>query len=147
MEQTRSVSLHRVMFSRFHTSSLAALALPALALASAQQATDTTHYAGTVGQQRVTFTLETSGDVVSGGVYTYAGQKSEIHIVDSRRFGTTVVLQDEDGGVLHLHFEDADGEKAGSFKTAAMLEGTLDRGELDLPVKLKRVAGTAAVKP
>lgn len=95
-------------------------------------------YSGTVGEQRVAFLLEVSGDRVSGGHYTYRGQKSEVRIVDSRQFGTTVVLQDEDGNILHLHFQSASGEKTGSFASAAMLEGTLDREELDLPVRLTR---------
>ncbi|MGI4854236.1 MAG: hypothetical protein ACRYF4_09355 [Janthinobacterium lividum] len=103
-------------------------------------------YAGTVGQQHITLQLELAGDAVRGGQYRYDGQKSNIRFVDSRQFGTTVVLQDEDGNILHLHFEDAGGEKAASFQAAAMLEGTLDRGELDLPIKLKRTE-PAAGKP
>ena len=95
-------------------------------------------YTGTVGQQRISLLLDVDDDAIRGGRYSYSGQKSEIRIVDTRRFGTTVVLQDEDGNILHLHFEDAQGEKAGSFKQAERLEGTLDRGELDLPVALSR---------
>ena len=95
-------------------------------------------YAGTVGQQHVTMVLDVLDDTVRGGHYHYDGQRSEISIVDSRQFGTTMVLQDEDGNILHLHFEDAAGEKTGSLKTAAMLEGTLDRGEQDLSVRLTR---------
>ena len=95
-------------------------------------------YTGTVGQQRVAMSLQLSDDNVTAGHYAYEAQKSEIRIVDSRVIGSTVVLQDEDGNILHLHFESAPGEKAGGWKTAAVLEGTLDRGELDLPVKLAR---------
>lgn len=98
----------------------------------------TMRYTGTVGQQHISLMLEVEDDAVGGGRYSYSGQKSEIRIVDTRHFGTTVVLQDEDGNILHLHFEDAQGEKAGSFKAADMLEGTLDRGELDLPIRLVR---------
>ncbi len=107
--------------------------------ARAQRPADTLRYAGTVGQQHVTLSLQVTADAVDSGHYAYDGQKSDIQIVDSRVIGTTMVLQDEDGNIIHLHFEDAQGEKAGGFKAAAMLEGTLDRGELDLPVKLKRV--------
>lgn len=96
------------------------------------------HYAGTIGQQQVTLQVEVADDTLRAGHYSYRNQSSQIRIVDSRRFGTTLVLQDEDGNILHLHFEDAAGGKAGSFQSAAMLEGTLDRGELDLPVKLTR---------
>ena len=95
-------------------------------------------YAGTVGQQHVSLRLQVEADTVRGGAYTWGGQKGEVRIVDSRQFGTTVVLQDEDGNILHLHFEDAAGAKAGSFDAAAMLEGTMDRAEQDLPVKLTR---------
>ncbi|MGI4758733.1 MAG: hypothetical protein ACRYGF_18020 [Janthinobacterium lividum] len=96
-------------------------------------------YGGTVGQQKVTLLLEVAGEAVGGGYYTYDRQKGDIRIVDVRQFGTTVVLQDEDGNILHLHFEDAAGEKTGSLQAADLLEGTLDRGELDLPVKLLRL--------
>ena len=114
-------------------------ALASIPGAVAQRA-ETLHYTGTVGQQRVSFALEIAADSVTAGHYVYDAQQSEIRIVDSRLIGTTVVLQDEDGNILHLHFESASGEKAGGWKTAAMLEGTMDRGELDLPVKLTRAA-------
>ena len=107
-------------------------------LTAAAQAPATLRYAGTIGEQTVTVQLEVADDTLRTGHYGYRGQPSQIRIVDSRRFGTTLVLQDEDGNILHLHFENAAGEKAGGFATAAMLEGTLDRGELDLPVKLVR---------
>ncbi len=107
-------------------------------LAAAAQAPATLRYAGTIGEQSVTFQFEVADDTLRNGHYGYRGQRSQIRIVDSRRFGTTLVLQDEDGNILHLHFETAAGEKTGGFSAAAMLEGTLDRGELDLPVKLIR---------
>ena len=107
------------------------------------QRPETLHYMGTIGQQRVALSLEISGDDVTAGHYAYDAQKSDVRIVDSRLIGSTVVLQDEDGNILHLHFESARGEKAGGWKNAAMLEGTLDRGELDLPVKLTRAAEAA----
>jgi hypothetical protein len=123
---------------------VSSLALFACALASsphaAAQRVQTLHYAGTVGQQHVAMSLELADDAVTAGHYAYDAQKSEIRIVDSRVIGSTVVLQDEDGNILHLHFESAPGEKAGGWKNAALLEGTLDRGELDLPVKLTRSA-------
>lgn len=106
--------------------------------AGAQNSAETLHYTGTVGQQHVSMAIELAGDAVSSGHYAYDRQ-SEIRIVDSRVFGSTVILQDEDGNILHLHFELAGGEKAGGWKRAAMLEGTLARGDLDLPVKLTRV--------
>lgn len=105
-------------------------------------------YAGTVGQQHVTLSLQVTGDALDSGHYAYDGQKSEIQIVDSRIFGSTLVLQDEDGNIIHLHFENASGDKAGSFQAAAVMEGTLDRGEMDLPVKLSRVdAETPPARP
>ena len=104
------------------------------------QQTNSLRYAGTVGEQHAVLSLDVEGDAVTSGHYAYDRQKSDIRIVDSRVIGTTVVLQDEDGNILHLHFETRDGEKAGGWKNAAMLEGTLDRGELDLPVKLTRTA-------
>ena len=128
---------HGTMILRALTLSAAALAAT---LAPAQARDESLRYTGSVGQQHVTMTLEIAGDAVSGGRYAYDSQKSDIRIVDSRVFGTTVVLQDEDGNILHLHFESATGEKAGGWRNAAMLEGTLDRGELDLPVKLTRTA-------
>ena len=109
---------------------------------AAAQRVQTLHYAGTMGQQHVAMSLDLSDDDVTAGHYAYDAQKSEIRIVDSRVIGSTVVLQDEDGNILHLHFESAPGEKAGGWKNAAVLEGTLDRGELDLPVKLTRSAET-----
>ncbi len=135
---SRSGSLSGVIFPRIRPLALIVMASSLTASIFAQQ--PSLRYAGTVGKQHVVLILELSGDSVSGGHYTYDNVKSEIRIVDSRQFGTTVVLQDEDGNILHLHFEDAAGEKTGSFQTAAMLEGTLDRGELDLPVKLSRAA-------
>lgn len=118
---------------------IAAIAATTLLFGNASAQQGPLRYAGTAGQQHITLQLELAGDAVRGGQYRYDGQKSDIRIVDSRQFGTTVVLQDEDGNILHLHFEDAGGEKAGSFQAAAMLEGTLDRGDLDLPIKLKRI--------
>lgn len=125
---------------------LVGLALPLALGIAAQQPADGLRYAGTVGQQHITLQLALSSDAIRSGHYRYDGQKTDIQIVDSRQFGATVVLQDEDGNILHLHFEDAAGEKTGGFPTAVMLEGTLDRGELDLPVRLKRV-DAAAGKP
>lgn len=109
-----------------------------LAMVAQAPAPDTVRYAGTIGQQQVLLQLKVADDTLRDGHYGYRNQPGQIHIVDSRRFGTTLVLQDEDGNILHLHFENAAGEKAGTFQAAAMLEGTLDRGELDLPVKLTR---------
>ncbi len=102
--------------------------LAALLLPATQSPPADLRYAGTVGQQRVTLRLQVEADAIRGGGYTWSGQRSEVKLVDSRQFGTTVVLQDEDGNILHLHFEDA----------AAMLEGTMDRAEQDLPVRLTR---------
>lgn len=107
---------------------------------AAGQSDGALRYTGTVGRQRVSLSLQINDDNVSAGHYVYDAQKSEIRIVDSRVIGSTVVLQDEDGNILHLHFESAAGEKTGGWKNAAMLEGTLDRGQLDLPVKLTRSA-------
>lgn len=106
-------------------------------LVAAAQPPAALRYTGTIGQQQVVLQLSVDDDTLREGHYRYRGQ-ADIRIVDSRHFGTTLVLQDEDGNILHLHFEDAAGAKAGSFGAAAMLEGTLERGELDLPVKLTR---------
>lgn len=125
------------MIPRIVSSAVACAGLFA-GLGAAAQAPATLRYTGTIGQQQVTLQLQVADDTLRDGHYGYRGQPSQIRIVDSRRFGTTLVLQDEDGNILHLHFEDAAGGKAGGFQSAAMLEGTLDRGELDLPVKLTR---------
>jgi hypothetical protein len=125
------------MFLRAFSLATFAAALACSTLAAAQRA-QTLRYTGNVGQQHVALLLELADDDVTAGHYTYDAQKSEIRIVDSRVIGSTVVLQDEDGNILHLHFESAAGEKTGGWKNAAMLEGTLDRGDLDLPVKLAR---------
>ena len=124
------------MFVRILPLFLCVASLSVSGTAAAQRG-ETLRYAGTVGQQHVALSLEITGDAVSSGHYAYDRQ-SEIRIVDSRVIGSTVVLQDEDGNILHLHFEAAGGAKAGVWKNAAVLEGTLDRGELDLPVKLTR---------
>ena len=127
------------MFLRASSFAVLAASLLFVPFAAAQRI-QTLHYAGTVGQQHVALSLELSDDTVTAGRYVYDTQKSSIKIVDSRLIGTTVVLQDEDGNILHLHFESAKGEKSGGWAEAAMLEGTLDRGDLDLPVKLTREA-------
>lgn len=116
-----------------------AVALSLSFYGEAQSSAETLHYAGTVGQQHVAMQIELLDDAVNSGHYAYDRQ-GEIQIVDSRIFGTTVVLQDEDGNILHLHFESAGGAKAGGWKYATMLEGTLARGDLDLPVRLTREA-------
>lgn len=97
-------------------------------------------YAGTMGQQHVTLSLDVDGNAVRSGHYSYDAQRSDIRIVDSRVFGTTVVLQDEDGNILHLHFQDAHGAGVAGWKAAESLGGTLSRGDLDLPVNLSRAA-------
>lgn len=126
------------MFLRASSVIALAAGLACVPSAAAQQA-ETLRYTGSVGQQRVALSLEIADESVTAGHYAYDAQKSDIRIVDSRVIGSTVILQDEDGNILHLHFESAKGDKAGGWKNAAMLEGTLDRGELDLPVKLTRV--------
>lgn len=125
------------MFPRLYSVALVCAGLFA-GMHAAAQAPATLRYAGTIGQQQVFFQLRVADDTLRDGSYSYRSQGGDIRFVDSRRFGTTLVLQDEDGNILHLHFEDAAGEKASGFPSAAMLEGTLDRGELDLPVKLTR---------
>ena len=102
------------MFLRAYSLVMFGSALTCLTQAGAQRV-QTMHYAGTVGQQHVAMSLELAGDAVTAGHYTYDAQKSEIRIVDSRVIGSTVVLQDEDGNILHLHFESTAGEKAGSL--------------------------------
>ncbi len=95
-------------------------------------------YKGTVGQQHVTMLLDVEGSSLNGGHYSYDGQKSEIRFTEVRVFGTTAALQDEDGNTLHLHMKSASGGGAPEWANAATLEGTLVRGNLDLPVRLTR---------
>ena len=111
-------------------------ALPSGAFAGAE----TARYRGQAGQQQVSFFFDLEENALRGGHYTYTSQKSDIRIVDARVFGSTVVLQDEDGNILHLHFETASGQSTGSWKSAERLEGTLERGDLDLRVELTRAA-------
>ena len=96
-------------------------------------------YRGIVGQRHVTALLDVQGESLRGGHYSYDGQKDVIHFTEVRFFGTTAVLQDEDGNILHLHLRTAAGKGAPDWKDAGALEGTLVRGDLDLPVKLTRM--------
>ncbi len=97
-------------------------------------------YKGTMGEQHVTVSLEIRGESLHGGHYRYDTQASEIRFTEVRFFGTTAVLQDEDGNTLHLHLRRASGEGAPDWAEAAALDGTMVRGDLDLPVKLTRAA-------
>jgi hypothetical protein len=100
-------------------------------------------YEGTLGQQRVGMSLVVRGEAVTDGHYFYVSQLTDIALLDSRYFGTTIVLQDEIGGIFHLHFEDGAGRHLVGFEKSEVLVGTMDRGDLDLPVRLRRTGYAA----
>ncbi len=106
-----------------------------------KQETPGTVYTGTAGQQHVTVWLDFDGGALRGGRYQYDGQSSTVRFDEVRVFGTTAVLADEDGNTLHLHMKTASGGGTTEWATAAGLEGSLERGDLDLPVTLARTHG------
>ncbi len=94
---------------------------------------------GTVGQQRVVMSIDFDHDSITSATYRYESQKNAVPISESRFLGTTVVLADEDGNVFHLHLLRADGSATTDVKEATRMDGTMDRGDLDLPVKMERM--------
>jgi hypothetical protein len=114
-----------------------------MASGHAQGAKHALQYEGTIGQQHVRLTLQTDGDIVSDADYQYDSQPGKIAFSENRVFGTTIVLADDDGNMFHLHLRNADGTTAPDIAHAQKLDGTMDRGELDLPVNLTRLNGTS----
>ncbi len=94
---------------------------------------------GTVGQQKVTMTIEFDGGTIKDASYKYDSQKDAVPVTESKFFGTTVILADDDGNVFHLHMRKPDGMATTEAKEIAMMDGTMDRDDLDLPVKMERV--------
>ncbi len=137
-----------MILRRISTGSVIALLAAACLMASshAQDAKHTLQYQGTIGQQHVRLTLQTDGDLVSDAEYEYDRQPGRIAFSENRVFGTTIVLADDDGNMFHLHLRNADGTTAPDIAHALKLDGTMDRGELDLPVNLSRLNSTAQAK-
>ena len=113
----------------------ALVVLPVLLAASAAHG-ETLRFKGTIGQQSVTLTLDVKDELVTGAKYRYDSQQSEVPIPESRLFGATVVLADDDGNNFHLHLQDASGGSVTTFARTLKLTGTMQRNDLDLPVKL-----------
>jgi hypothetical protein len=112
--------------------------LATLTLTTAARA-ETMRFHGTIGQRSVTLTLDVKDELVTDAKYKYDNEKSEVPVPESRLFGATVVLADEDGNDFHLHLQDAGGTSVTTFARALKLTGTMQRQELDLPVELERV--------
>lgn len=108
-------------------------------LAPAAWAQGTTQFRGTIGQQKVTLSIQFEGDAVLTAHYRYESQKSDVPVTESKLFGTTVILADDDGNVFHLHLRRADGVATTEVKEAALMDGIMNREDLDLPVKMERV--------
>ena len=113
--------------------------LAALTLTGAARA-ETMRFHGTVGQRTVTLTLDVKDELVAEAKYKYDNETSAVPVPESRLFGSTMVLADDDGNNFHLHLQNADGASVTTFAKARKLTGTMQREELDLPVKLDLVA-------
>ncbi len=121
-------------FRRFALlSTMAALTFTAVARAA------TMRFHGTIGQRSVTLTLDVRDELVTDAKYKYDSERSEVPVPESRLFGATVVLADDDGNNFHLHLQDAEGASVTTFAKTLKLTGTMQREELDLPVKLELV--------
>jgi type 1 fimbria pilin len=105
---------------------------------------ETLHFKGTIGQQSVALTLDVKDDLVTDATYKYDSQKSGVPISESHLFGATVVLADDDGNNFHLHLQDATGTSVTTFAKTLKLTGTMQREELDIPVKLDLVPDSKA---
>lgn len=100
---------------------------------------ETMRFHGTIGQRAVTLTLDVKDELVTDAKYQFDSETSEVPVPESRLFGATVVLADDDGNNFHLHLQDAAGTSVTSFAKTLKLTGTMQREELDLPVKLELV--------
>jgi hypothetical protein len=95
---------------------------------------------GTIGQQKVSMTIQFVGDEVKTAQYQYDSQKDVVPLSEGKFYGTTVILADDDGNVLHLHLLRADGVATGTVKETAAVDGTMNRGDdLELPIKMERL--------
>ncbi|SEB91988.1 hypothetical protein [Terriglobus roseus] len=122
----------------FHRSALL-FSLAALTLSAAARA-EVMRFHGTIGQRGVTMTLDVKDELVTDAKYKYDNEASELAVSESHLFGATVVLADDDGNNFHLHLQDADGTSVTTFAKTRKLTGTMQREELDLPVKLDLMA-------
>jgi hypothetical protein len=117
---------------------LASMLLSAVLPASVACA-ETMRFHGTIGQQSVTLVLDVKDDLVTDGKYKYDSQKAEVPFSESHLFGATVVLADDDGNNFHLHLQDTSGTSVTTFAKTVRLTGTMQREELDLPVKMELI--------
>jgi hypothetical protein len=113
--------------------------LPVAGALSSVSAAQTVELRGTIGQQKVTMSIQFDGDTITSAKYKYESQKDAVPVSESKFFGTTVILADDDGNVFHLHMRKADGVSTMEVKDIAKMDGTMDRNELDLPVMMERV--------
>ena len=100
---------------------------------------ETMRFHGTIGQQSVTLTLDVKDELITDAKYRYDSQKAVVPFSESHLFGATVVLADDDGNNFHLHLQDGSGTSVTTFAKTLKLTGTMQREELDLPVKLDLV--------
>jgi hypothetical protein len=126
------------MISRVRVS-LALLAVGASLSPALQAQEKTVDFRGTIGQQKVMMSILYSGDTITSAKYQYETQKEAVPVTESKSFGTTVILADDDGNVFHLHMRKANGVATTDVGDAMVMDGTMDRDALDLPVKMERV--------
>jgi hypothetical protein len=125
------------MISRLRLSM--ALLVGGVLLSSSLWAQGTVDFRGTIGQQKVTLSILFNGDTITSAKYQYESQKEAVPVTESKSFGTTIILADDDGNIFHLHMRKADGIATTEVGNATVLDGTMDRDALDLPVKMARV--------
>ncbi|AFL86380.1 hypothetical protein Terro_0028 [Terriglobus roseus DSM 18391] len=121
---------------------IAFLTTLAILTATAAARAETMRFHGTVGQRSVTLTLDVKDELVAAAKYKYDNEASEVPVPESRLFGSTMVLADDDGNNFHLHLQNADGGSVTAFARTLKLTGTMQREELDLPVKLVLVVAS-----
>jgi hypothetical protein len=71
--------------------------------------------------------------------FQYDSQKDVVPLSESKFYCITVVLADDDGNLLHLHLRRADGGSTASVKETTAVDGTMNRNDLELPVKMERI--------
>jgi hypothetical protein len=94
---------------------------------------------GTIGQRKATMSIVFDGDTIAEASYKYDSEKDSVVATDNQFFQTTVLLNDDDGNSFHLHMRRPGGQATMEVKEMVLLDGTMDREELDLPVKMERV--------